>query len=72
MGPRCVESVCIGVCEASGEKDKRLGRDQTWMMESVEPERKKLELGSTARAVTCWRCDVGVDTSRPVHIYTTY
>ena len=40
MGPRCVESVCIGVCEASGEKDRRFGRDQTWMMESVEPERK--------------------------------
>jgi len=52
IGPRCVESVWTGEREVSGEKDKIAGRAQTWIMASEDPERKKLEDGSTAMHVT--------------------
>jgi hypothetical protein len=39
-------------------------------MASGEPERKKLEEGSTAMDVTGWRCEVEVETRRPEQIYT--
>ena len=37
------------------ENESRPGIDQTCMFESVEPDRKKLEVGSTARHVVDWR-----------------
>jgi hypothetical protein len=52
IGPRCVERVCKGERDVSGEKDRIDGRAHTCIMESGEPERKKLEVGSTAREVT--------------------
>jgi hypothetical protein len=70
MGPRWVERVCTGERDVSGEKERMAGRAQTWIMASGEPERKKLEVGSTASAVTGWRCEVDVDTRRPEHICT--
>jgi hypothetical protein len=69
MGPRCVDRVWTGVRDVSGEKDNMAGRAQTWTMASDEPERKKLDEGSTARDVTGCRCDVDVETRRPEHIY---
>jgi hypothetical protein len=69
MGPRWVDSVCTGVRDVSGEKDNMAGRAQTWTMASGEPERKKLEEGSTAMDVTGWRCEVEVETRRPEQIY---
>lgn len=33
------------------ENDSNPGIDQTWIVESVEPDRRKLEVGSTARHV---------------------
>ncbi len=33
------------------EKERSPGRDQIWMFESEDPERRKLEVGSTAREV---------------------
>ena len=33
------------------ENESRPGIDQTWIVESVEPDRRKLEVGSTARHV---------------------
>lgn len=56
--------------EEGCEKDRRAGRDQTWMLESEDPERRKLEVGSTARVVIDWRWDCEVDICRPVHSYT--
>ena len=55
MGPRCVDSVWIGEREVSGANDRMEGSAQTCTMESGEPERKKLDVGSTAREVTGWR-----------------
>lgn len=71
IGPRWVESVWTGECEVSGEKESMAGRLQTWIMASEEPERKKLEYGSTVSDVTGWRCEVDVETRRPEHIYLT-
>lgn len=34
------------------EKDKSEGNDQSWRLESEDPERMKLKVGSTARQVT--------------------
>ena len=68
MGPRCVESVFTGEREVSGENERSDGSAQTCTMASGEPERKKLEVASTASEVTGWRCDVDVETSRPEHI----
>ncbi len=50
-------------------KESNNGRDQTCIdCESEEPERIKLDVGSTARLVTGERCDCEVETWRPVHI----
>jgi hypothetical protein len=68
MGPRCVERVCTGEREVSGAKERIDGSAHTCIIASGEPERKKFEVGSTARLVTGWRCDVDVDTRRPEHI----
>jgi hypothetical protein len=65
MGPRWVERVCMGEREASGEKDSMAGSAHTWIIASEEPERKKLEDGSTTMLVTGWRCEVDVETRRP-------
>jgi hypothetical protein len=67
-GPRWVERVWTGVRDASGEKDRMAGSAHTWTMASGEPERKKLDEGSTARDVTGCRCDVDVETRRPEQI----
>jgi hypothetical protein len=67
-GPRWVERVCTGERDVSGEKERIAGRFQTWTMESVEPERKKLDVGSTASDVTGWRWEVEVETNRPEQI----
>jgi hypothetical protein len=69
IGPRCVERVWTGVRDVSGEKERMAGSAHTWTMASDEPERKKLDEGSTAMDVTGWRCDVEVETRRPEHIY---
>lgn len=69
MGPRWVDSVCTGVLEVSGEKDRTAGSVHTWTMASDDPERKKLDDGSTARDVTGWRWAVDVETRRPEQIY---
>lgn len=37
------------------ENESRPGMDQTCAVESVEPDRRKLEVGSTARHVVDWR-----------------
>lgn len=37
------------------EKESRSGIDQTWIVESVEPDSRKLEVGSTARHAVDWR-----------------
>jgi hypothetical protein len=71
IGPRCVESVWIGEREVSGEKERMAGRAQTCTMASGDPERKKLEVGSTAMDVTGWRWEVDVETRRPEQIYET-
>jgi hypothetical protein len=68
IGPRWVESVCTGDREVSGEKERMAGSAQTCTMASEEPERKKLEDGSTAMQVTGWRWAVDVETSRPEQI----
>lgn len=68
MGPRCVDSVCTGVREVSGEKERIVGSAHTWTMASGDPDRKKLDEGSTARDVTGWRWAVDVETRRPEHI----
>lgn len=52
IGPRWVDSVWTGVRDVSGEKERIAGSAHTWTMASGEPERKKLEVGSTARDVT--------------------
>jgi hypothetical protein len=39
------------------EKERSEGRDHRWMLESADPERKKLEEASTASVVVAWRCD---------------
>jgi hypothetical protein len=70
MGPRCVDNVWAGDRDASGEKERIEVRFQTWIMASDEPERKKLDVGSTAMDVTGWRWDVEVDIKRPEHICT--
>jgi hypothetical protein len=67
-GPRWMDSVWTGVRDVSGEKDRMAGRAQTWTMASDEPERKKLDEGSTAMDVTGCRCDVDVETRRPEQI----
>jgi hypothetical protein len=69
IGPRCVERVWTGVRDVSGEKERMAGSAHTWIMASDEPDRKKLDEGSTARDVTGWRCEVEVETRRPEHIY---
>lgn len=69
IGPRCVERVCTGEREVSGENERIAGNDQTWIMASEDPERKKLEVGSTAIDVTGWRWEVDVETRRPEQIY---
>ena len=71
MGPRWVERVCTGEREASGEKDNIEGSAHTWIMASEDPERKKLEDGSTTMHVTGWRCEVEVETRRPEQIWRT-
>jgi hypothetical protein len=55
MGPRCVERVCTGDREVSGEKERIEDSAHTWIMASAEPERKKFEDGSTTIDVTGWR-----------------
>ena len=72
MGPRWVESVCMGEREASGEKESIDGSAHTCIMASEEPDRKKLEEGSTTMHVTGWRWDVEVETSRPEQIWNTH
>jgi hypothetical protein len=52
MGPRWVESVCIGEREVSGEKDRIDGSTQTCIIASEDPDRKKVEEGSTVMEVT--------------------
>lgn len=37
--------------EEEWEKDRSFARDQTWILESPEPDKIKFELGSTARQV---------------------
>lgn len=59
----------MGERAASGEKDRMEGRDHTWIMASGEPERKKLDVGSTAMLVTGWRWAVDVETRRPEQIW---
>lgn len=69
MAPRCEKRVWSGVRWEEGvEKERSEGRDQTWMFESAEPERRKDDVGSMARDVTGWRWDWGVVIWRPVHI----
>ena len=50
------------------EKVMRSGRDQTCTLESSEPERMKLFVGSTTRDVTGCRWVAGVITCLPVQI----
>lgn len=52
IGPRCVDKVCTGDREVSGENERIEGSAHTWIMASAEPERKKFEEGSTTRDVT--------------------
>jgi len=37
------------------EKERREGRDQTWILESAEPERRCVKDGEIVRWVTGWR-----------------
>lgn len=56
IAARWFESVLRGENDRSGpfpltdevENESRPGIDQTWIVESVEPDRRKLEVGSTA------------------------
>lgn len=59
----------VGSVDEGWTKERRAGRDQTWMLESGEPERRKLPVGSTATLVTAWRCERGVEIDRPVQSY---
>ena len=44
------------------EKERSEGMDQRWMLESGEPESRKLQVRSTARRVVGWRWACGVET----------
>ena len=44
------------------ENDSSNGIDHTWMFESRDPERRKLDVGSTFKQVVAWRWDCGVET----------
>lgn len=77
MAARWFESVCMGE-NGSGklgsltdgaEKDSNEGIDQSWRLESEDPDSRKLEVGSTARHVVGWRWACGVDIWRPVPSY---
>ena len=50
-------------------KDRSVGSDQTWILESSEPESRKLAVESAARHVMVCRWDCGVEICRPVHSY---
>jgi len=50
MGPRWWERVWSGTLASRvDEKERREERDQTWMLESAEPERRCVEVGEMAR-----------------------
>lgn len=55
--------------DEEARNDSRDGMDQRCMLESGDPDRRKFDVGSTARHVVGWRWDCGVDTWRPVHNY---
>ena len=59
----------LGSVPDGTENERSDGIDQTWIFESRDPERRKLDVGSTARQVVTWRWDCGVDTWRPVPSY---
>lgn len=52
MGPRWAERVWTGEREVSGERERIEGSAHTWIMASEEPDRKKVEEGSTTMHVT--------------------
>lgn len=52
MADRWAESVWMGEGVCWVEKDRRSEIDQTWMLLSALPESRKVDVGSTARAVT--------------------
>lgn len=54
------------------ENDRSVGIDQTWILESSEPERKKFDEESAARQVIVCRWDWGVEIERPVHSYLAF
>lgn len=52
MAPLWEDSVCRGTrCEEGVEKDSNTGNDQTWMLESEEPVRRKFESGDMESVV---------------------
>lgn len=55
--------------EGGFENDSSRGSNQTWILASEDPDRMKLEVGSTANDVTGCRCDGEVETWRPVQVY---
>ena len=59
----------LGSLLVEDEKERRAGMDQIRMFESGDPERRKLDVGSTTRHVVACRWDGGVETCRPVHSY---
>ena len=69
MAERWPVNVCRGECVSGDEKDSREETDQTWMLLSALPERRKLEDASTTRAVTDCKCACDVTTNRPLCVY---
>ncbi len=57
-----VESPASSLAVAPLEKDNMELIDQTWMFESSEPDKRKLDVKSSANAVTGCKCDAGVVT----------